>query len=149
MTKKPAKEETSAGGVIYRLTRTGTPLYLLISDSYRNWGFPKGHVERGEEAEAAALREAAEETRLDSLQLRGKIDVIDWHFRFRGRLIHKHCHFYLMESASGHTSPQRAEGITECKWVPFEQAETLVSYANARDVLRRAHEMVAQRAAAV
>ena len=54
-----------------------------------------------------------------------------------------------MESASGHTSPQRAEGITECKWVPFEQAETLVSYANARDVLRRAHEMVAQRAAAV
>jgi hypothetical protein len=40
------------------------------------------------------------------------------------------------------TSPQRSEGITACRWEPYESAAELVSYANARDVLRRAHELV-------
>jgi 8-oxo-dGTP pyrophosphatase MutT (NUDIX family) len=148
MTRQRAKLETSAGGVVYRVS-DGRPLFLLIRDSYGNWGFPKGHLEPGEETESAALREVREETGLVALELRGALEPIDWYFRFRGRLIHNVCHFFLMESASSETQPQRAEGITECTWVPFEEAESLISYANARAVLRRAHEMVTLRAAAV
>lgn len=135
------REEISAGGVVVRLD-DGRPLYLLIRDSYRNWGFPKGHLEPGETADAAAVREVAEETGLEGLRLRGEIETIDWYFRFRGRLIHKVCHFYLMETDRTTTSPQRDEGITACRWEPFERASTLVSYENARAVLRRAHELV-------
>jgi hypothetical protein len=40
------------------------------------------------------------------------------------------------------TSPQRSEGITACRWESYEEAAQLVSYANARDVLRRAHELI-------
>jgi hypothetical protein len=57
-------------------------------------------------------------------------------------LIHKICHFFLMETAESVTSPQRAEGITACRWLRFEEAEELVSYANARDVLRKARALV-------
>ncbi len=141
-----ARDETSAGGVVYRVDG-GQPLFLLIRDSYQNWGFPKGHIEHGEEPEAAALREVAEETGLAALTVRGTIEEIDWFFRFRGQLIHKHCHFYLMETAESRTSPQRAEGITACRWTPFEEAHELISYANARDVLRRAQEMVVESSA--
>ena len=70
------------------------------------------------------------------------IDTIDWYFRFRGRLIHKVCHFYLMFTDLADTSPQRSEGITACRWEAYEMAAQLVSYANARDVLKRAHELV-------
>jgi len=141
-----AKQETSAGGVVYRVAPAdgggAEPLFLLIRDSYRNWGFPKGHLEKEERPEAAALREVREETGLDGLELRGEIETIDWYFRFRGRLIHKVCHFFLMRSDKATTCPQRAEGITACRWAPFEEAVTLVSYANARTVLERANAMV-------
>lgn len=136
-----AREEVSAGGVVVRLEE-GRPLFLIIRDSYRNWGFPKGHLEPGETADAAAMREVAEETGLPDLQLRGEIETIDWYFRFRGRLIHKVCHFFLMESATAVTCPQRDEGITACRWEPIDRATELVSYENARAVLKRAYERI-------
>ncbi|MEP7002278.1 MAG: NUDIX domain-containing protein [bacterium] len=141
MTRARAQQETSAGGVVYRLD-SGAPLYLLIRDSYQNWGFPKGHLESGERAEDAALREVREETGLDDVALRGTIATIDWYFRFRGRLIHKVCHFFLMESGQAHTSPQHAEGITACRWVDYDGARSAISYANARLVLHQAQEMI-------
>lgn len=136
-----AQRETSAGGVVYRL-EGDSALFLLIRDSYRNWGFPKGHLERGEKAEVAAMREVGEETGIEGLTLRGAIETIDWYFRFRGRLIHKICHFYLMETSSAATAPQAAEGITECRWASYDDAAKLISYGNAREVLRRAQVML-------
>lgn len=138
-----AVEETSAGGVVFR--RTGSAFdVLLIRDSYRNWGFPKGHVEEGEQPAEAALREIREETGLTDLALWGRVQDIDWFFRFRGRLIHKTCHFFLIESPSGDAVPQRAEGISAVKWLGVPQALETVSYANAREVLRAAAEMVSK-----
>lgn len=142
MSRDQVKKEHSAGGVVFRMD-AGQPLYLLIRDSYQNWGFPKGHIERGEQPDEAARREVCEETGLAGLAIRGAIDTIDWFFRFRGQLIHKRCQFFLMESVEATTSPQQNEGITACRWIAFEEAESLVSYANAREVLRRAHDMVA------
>jgi len=136
-----AKLETSAGGVVYRV-HDGEPLFLLIRDSYRNWGFPKGHLEPEELPDAAALREVREETGLDGLNLDGAIETIEWFFRFRGRLVHKVCHFFLMRTDSTRTIPQREEGITACRWARFDEAVRLVSYDNAREVLSRANAMV-------
>ena len=144
MAREP-REETSAGGIVFRMDR-GKPRYLLIRDSYDNWGFPKGHLEPGERPETAAAREVLEETGLAELAVRGEIETIDWYFRFRGRLIHKVCHFFLMESARARTSPQRAEGITACRWMSYDEAQRAISYRNAREVLRRAHGMVGQAA---
>jgi ADP-ribose pyrophosphatase YjhB (NUDIX family) len=135
--RRRAKIETSSGGVVFRRSTEGT-LFLLIRDPYENWGLPKGHLEEDETPEQAALREVAEETGLDRLAVVGELPTIDWYFRDRGRLIHKFCHFYLVESADGEPVPQRDEGITDCVWRTFENAVETLSYANAREVLRAA-----------
>jgi len=147
MTRARAKRETSAGGVVFRMVN-GRPLFLLIRDSYKNWGFPKGHIEPNEPPEQAALREVEEETGVMGIELRSSLDTIEWYFRFRGRLIHKVCHFYLMEASTAKTSPQREEGITACRWLPLDEALECISYANARGVLKRAAAMILGEAAA-
>src|SRR3989449_8329696 len=49
MTRKQrrAERETSAGGVVFRRGGGAVGRFLLIPDSYKNWGFPKGHLQAG------------------------------------------------------------------------------------------------------
>jgi 8-oxo-dGTP diphosphatase len=150
--KGRARRESSAGGVVFRTGATGEaggnrPLFLLICDSYGKWGFPKGHLERGERADTAALREVMEETGLRSLNLvsTAPIATIEWFFRLHGELIHKNCRYFLMETSAERTKPQKSEGISACKWATEEEARELLSYDNAREVLQRAHELVVAR----
>jgi 8-oxo-dGTP pyrophosphatase MutT (NUDIX family) len=132
-----ARIETSSGGVVFRRA-SGTVEFLLIRDPYSNWGLPKGHIEGGESPEEAALREVEEETGLCDITVVAPLPTIDWFFRDRGKLVHKFCHFFLLECAGGDASPQLDEGITECLWQPCTVALATVSYANAREVMQAA-----------
>lgn len=118
----------------------GDALVLLIRDPYENWGLPKGHVEPAETPREAARREVAEETGLTALEVRAELPTIDWYFRDGAQLVHKFCHFFLMESPEGEPRPQAEEGISACTWLPVGEAIRTVTYANAREVLRVADE---------
>ena len=139
--RPPVRIETSAGGVVYRASEESV-LFLLIRDPYQNWGLPKGHVERGETPGQAAVREVREETGLADVELREQLETIDWFFREGSDLIHKYCHFFLMRTEVHATRPQLEEGITECIWLPLEEALSTLSYDNAREVLEAAGRRV-------
>lgn len=130
-----ARIETSAGGVVV-LRNGAEPRILLIRDPYDNWGLPKGHLEPRETAAQAAVREVAEETGLTELQIVAPLPTIDWYFRDHGQLVHKFCHFFLMECTCEDAHPQVDEGISACRWLPMDDAIVTVTYANAREVLR-------------
>ncbi|MGM0668440.1 MAG: NUDIX hydrolase [Gemmatimonadota bacterium] len=141
--RRRAREEWSAGGVVLRRI-LGVVHVLLIRDPYGNWGLPKGHIEGTEAPQQAGLREVEEETGLVDLTLGRKLRTIDWYFRLKGKLVHKHCTFFLMTSDSGDPIPEEAEGITDCAWLPLLQAVDMVGYENAREVLRDATRVVFQ-----
>jgi len=140
-----ARLETSSGGVVFRESEA-VPLFLLIKDPYDNWGLPKGHVEGGETPVEAAIREVAEETGLCELHVLEQLPTIDWYFKDQGNLVHKFCHFFLLQCASAETRPQLEEGISECVWKTLDEALRIVTYANAREVLRIAGERLHSRA---
>ena len=146
--RRRAREERSAGGVVVRRVE-GSLHVLLIRDPYHNWGLPKGHVEVGEDDLAAAVREVTEETGLSGLAVGPAVGTIDWYFRQGSKLIHKTCAFFLMGSAEGEPMPALAEGITECAWIPAEQAPERIAYDNARDVVRSALERLEEGLAAL
>ena len=58
----------SAGAVVVRRDASGW-LFLMLR-AYRNWDFPKGMVEPGEDPLAAARREVREETLIEDLEFR-------------------------------------------------------------------------------
>ena len=135
--KQRPRVERSAGGIVLREI-SGQVHVLLIRDPYRNWGLPKGHLEDGEDARGAAVREVGEETGLVQLEVGPELTPIDWYFRRRGRLVHKFCTFYVMRSSEGIAVPELAEGITECAWLPLPEALERISYDNAREMVRQA-----------
>lgn len=56
--------EQSAGVIVYRINSEGIPEFLLLNGDAIGWGFPKGHVDKGENLIQTAKRETYEETSL-------------------------------------------------------------------------------------
>jgi 8-oxo-dGTP pyrophosphatase MutT (NUDIX family) len=96
-------DETSAGGLVLDLSGS-TPLGALIGKQDRRgrllWSLPKGHVEPGETAEQAAIREVAEETGING-EILGTLGTIDFWFVAEGRRVHKTVHHFLLRATSG------------------------------------------------
>lgn len=97
------------------------------------WGFPGGHVELGETALAAAIRELAEETSVtaDPQRYLTNIDVI--HHAEDGRVqVHYLLAAVLCTYVSG--TPQAADDVSDAAWVPIEQLRRGALQTSARVV---------------
>jgi 8-oxo-dGTP pyrophosphatase MutT (NUDIX family) len=142
------RRERSAGVVVYRQGDDGARQYLLL-DYGRFWDYPKGHVERGEDDESAALRELAEETGIADARLEpGFARDISYFFRDKsGGLIRKEVVFFLAG-----TSRQRVKLSHEHEgsaWLAYEDALERLTYANAKRVLHEAERFLTSRGSGV
>ena len=62
--------EQSAGIIVYRINSENIPEFLLLNGDAIGWGFPKGHVDKGENLVQTAKRETYEETSLKISKLK-------------------------------------------------------------------------------
>lgn len=116
----------SAGVVVVNVAR---PIvrYLLLR-AYKNWDFPKGLVESGEQPIDAALREVREETTLDNLSFDWGTQFIDTGPYNKGKI----SRYYLARSIETQISlpVNPALGFPEhheARWVEFDTALQMVS----------------------
>lgn len=143
------KLEFSAGGIVYKKTKEGIKIALIL-DPFGKWTFAKGHVEEGERIERAALREVAEETGMYGLKLSEKLGEMDYWFKadksgkLGGRnLIHKVVYWYLMEAPEDvNIELQDTEGIAELKWVSVLELSKIESYENMQKIIDRAVDIL-------
>jgi 8-oxo-dGTP pyrophosphatase MutT (NUDIX family) len=115
----------SSGAVVFRRTEKG--VRLLVLRAYKNWDFPKGRIEDGEDALACAEREVREETGLRDL-------AFPFGEEFRETLPYagnKIARYYLAETEESEielpVSPElgRPEHH-EFRWASFDEAEDLL-----------------------
>lgn len=120
------KFEFSAGGIVY--CQKGKDYYFaLILDSYGQWTFPKGKIEKGEKPEIAALREVEEETGLSNLRVVKLVKKIDYWFK-KPDLVHKFVYFYLMEASSNTELSHQKEEVKDAQWFRPNQAIKIIGY---------------------
>jgi 8-oxo-dGTP pyrophosphatase MutT (NUDIX family) len=133
----------SAGVVLVRRAPQGWRFLLLRA--YRNWDFPKGLVEAGEEPRDAARREVTEETLIEDMRFTWG----DAHIETGPYSRNKIARYYLAETATeAVTLPVRPElgrpEHHEARWVGLEEALTLAS-PRIDPVVKWAAQMLSER----
>ena len=115
----------SAG--VVPLRRTGGSWRMLVLRAYKNWDFPKGVVEEGEEPIDAAKREVTEETDLADLEF-------SFGEEYRETLPYaagKVARYYLVETKEEQVRLPINHALGrpehhEWRWVTFDEAEDLL-----------------------
>ena len=125
-TRPPVKIRTLSAGVVV-IRRMGDDWRFLLLRSFRNWDFPKGRVEAGEQPLEAALREVREETSLTELDF-------CWGHDYRETVPYAHgkvARYYIAVASAGKVylpvSPElgRPEH-NEFRWVDCVRAQALL-----------------------
>lgn len=142
----PVSSETSAGGIVVDVVDT-IPYAAIIARRNRagriEWCLPKGHLEAGETAEQAALREVAEETGIHGRIIR-HLASIDYWFSGADRRVHKVVHHYLMGYVSGTITVENDPDheAEEAAWMPLQDLTRHLAYPNERRLVTLALDLL-------
>lgn len=91
------------------------------------WDLPKGKKSKSESIKQAALREVAEESGLQYLEVVSLLHTTFHTYSIKRKTALKKTKWYIMKSTSGENLvPEKRENITEVKWVRPEEAEGII-----------------------
>ncbi len=121
---------THAGGVVAKIINNKTH-YLIITSKKNpnNWVLPKGHIEKNESPEKAALREVLEETGIKAT-IKDKLSSVQFELNEE----HIHVQFYLME----YLNEEVGWEDRTMKWCSLEEGLALLSFEDTRKILIKA-----------
>lgn len=111
--------------------------YLVLEYGAGHWDFAKGHLEEGETAQQAAIRETKEETGLEVELEQGFEAEIEYFFKRDRETVHKSVKFFAAHAKTNQIvlSHEHSGHL----WLEYEDALKQLTFENARDVLRKAH----------
>jgi 8-oxo-dGTP diphosphatase len=104
------------------------------------WALPKGLIDRGEQPQETAVREVREETGIDG-ELVGKLGDIRYVYTWSGERVFKVVSFYLFRYRGGRLgaiAPEMRREVAEARWLPLEDAGSLLAYRGEREMAEKA-----------
>jgi 8-oxo-dGTP pyrophosphatase MutT (NUDIX family) len=129
--------EHSAGGVVLRGEDCVVIVPTRLSAAGRKvLALPKGHIDPGETAVQAALREVREEAGIEASVIEDLGPVRYWYMR-DGRRVAKRVDFFLLAYECGELEDHDDE-VEVARWMPLREAATALSYPGEREVANRA-----------
>ncbi len=141
----PGSEQVvSAGGVVYRLGEHGIEIVICGRRSEALWALPKGSPQPGETLERTATREVEEETGLQ-VGIEESLGSIRYQFTGPdGTRYDKRVEHHLMVLTGGNLTNHDSE-FDDVRWSFAEEALRLLTYANEREIVRRAVAVIEER----
>ncbi len=127
----------AAGGVVVHDGR----VLVLRRPSRGEVRLPKGHVEPGEEVQAAALRETREESGYTNLALSADLGTQVVEFDHEGRHVVRTERYFLMTLVDDPDSPAGGEEQFEPIWLSWDEALATLTFEAEREWVRRAREI--------
>jgi 8-oxo-dGTP pyrophosphatase MutT (NUDIX family) len=134
--------EFSAGGVVVRRLRGRWMLAAIRPNGKPDgvWALPKGLIDRGERADATALREVEEETGV-AAELVRKLGDVRYVYTRGGERVFKVVSFYLLRYRGGRLgeiAPEMRLEVAEARWLPLDEASSLLAYRGERQMAEEA-----------
>jgi len=135
-------EERAAGFVLFRTLRQQRVYLLLQHGNAGHWGFPKGRLEIGEEDEAAAIRETAEETGIsDIVPIPEFREMSHYMVSRNGHRIPKTVVYFLAGTTQSNVSLS-SEHVA-FRWLSYPDTVERLTYAESRRILACAEQLLA------
>ena len=132
--------EKSAGAIISREEK-GKIYYLLLHYESGHWGFPKGHIEKGENLEDTVRREVKEETGIGDIKIiKGFKEWIRYFFKLEGKNIFKIVTYLLAETKTKEVKISWEH--TGYKWLSHEEAVKQLTFENTKEILKKANNFI-------
>lgn len=116
--------------------------FLLVHHLAGHWGFPKGHLEKGEAPRQAAVRELQEETGITEVLLDDEPIVQSYSFEKGGVQIEKLVSYFIGSVSTKEVTIQREE-LQGFIWLPFEQALERLTFS--KEVLLQASQFFSRK----
>ena len=130
--------EKSAGGIIFRKEK-GKIYYLLLCYELGHWGFPKGHIEKGESLKDTIRREVREETGIEDIKIiNGFKEWIKYFFKLKGKNIFKIVTYLLGETKTEEVKISWEH--TGYKWLSYEKSIKQLTFENTKEILKKAND---------
>ena len=123
------KKTKTAGGLVFH-EKTGK--VLVVNQNHNSWSLPKGHIDEGETAEEAAIREIYEESGVTSLQLIKKLGKYE-RYRIGKNGVDdmselKEIEMFLFSSDQDELNPVDPDNPM-ADWIPVHEVSSLLTHS--------------------
>ena len=121
--------EKSCGAIIFNEGKV-----LVVKQTSGFYGFPKGHVEKGETEKETAIRETKEETGLDIKIISDKRYTQSYIVKEN---VHKDVVFFIAKLENNNEKRQ-VEELEEILWIDINEVENILTYDSLKELWKEA-----------